>query len=374
MKHSLAALAMVISVGCHSHPPQVEDAHALTEQTDTTQGLSLARQLDNPALHQVDGPRRIEVEFYGRTFSYPEGEYRPLLRPYFSLIAQVKNYTDHLGMFVSNNYAQFEPPQSERRLFWLFITPSDHIPMTEPTRVQVRENGANRCDPPCHLANDGIDNLLDEQEYYDGQGFHTHRREIVNFSMGANVTEEFLAQSAIVNISTLFHEEFHHDRSMNQTHFDSYVEEGLATAFGRVMAVHFIEDHLEQNVMLDYGMIQEARDRIQTRQDYSEFINRYVMELRSIYDGDLPIAQMQLQRDACLARAEEERTSVNNALLWHEHAYTMLYPLAADIGLHCSRDEFVEIMRDTPAHLDEAVFYLESNLARLTRSSDRSSP
>lgn len=300
------------------------------------------------------------------------------LQQRLELIGLIKRYgQDRLGLVASENYLQYVSPRqaSEQRMFILYATPEFIIP-NEWESLRVRSNGANQCDgdDPCHLWAFNVDDLQDERRYYDHRGFDTYWHTTTNFGSGADITHFLFDQPITWWVNTVFHEEFHHDRRINQVHWDSYVEESLATAFGRVMAVYFIEENWGQNKMLDYSMIQEARDRIESRRVHAEFVNRYVTELRNIYNSDESIARINQQRDACVSRAEDERRSVNNAYLWHEHAYSIMYPIAADIAMHCSRDEFVEIMRITPARRSAAILHLESNLARLTQSSGLSSP
>ncbi|MFH1064463.1 MAG: hypothetical protein V1729_05260 [Candidatus Woesearchaeota archaeon] len=291
----------------------------------------------------------------------------PVMMSELERIADVKNYGINVfGLSdSSNNYLRYRESEDARMVYRLYMTPRTVLPESIADSIALTEDTEHR-EPHASpiMLRSSVDDLFDEEEFYENQGLDTMHRSIMNFSdiEGCDLTPEFLNSDWAYQVRTLFHEDWH-------STFDSWhpkkniihtIHEPAAMVLGYAGAIeYFRQEHGESS--------KEYAAAVQTYEDIraeADVITDSYAVLKKIYDSemsdDAKIASSEVVFDYMKSKGYHH----NNATLMDRIIYMKYFPLMTTVHERAgSVTEFVNVMRDCPIEEKPAVEYLVKYLA-----------
>ncbi|MDD4878181.1 MAG: hypothetical protein PHO02_04040 [Candidatus Nanoarchaeia archaeon] len=314
-----------------------------------------------PRVPSLDCDDLIETEKHGTVFYSCRQDTTDTVLEMFDLIGRVKEYGKNtLGFSETVNYRQYVNTDREepRWSYRIYIAPRDSISLEPADEVFLpySQNYREDIDEPLMLWSRN-DNLLDEEAYYNENGYDTYRRALTNFSPGATITPEFILLPAERQIDVVTHEDWHYN--INQVwgnDLDNDLEEALATIMGKAGALDFITI----NYGRDSAAYGSALGNLFRWIDVSETINTSYSLLENLYSQNLPWEQEEPIKQEILARADEWYFApLNNAKIVGFLPYTRLFPLVYNVYVtHPDAGELGRILMQCPDDEEDGIEFL----------------
>lgn len=335
MKKAILGLASALSLGCAS--------------------------LGVPRVPSLDCDDVIETERHGTVFYSCQQDTTETVLETFDLVGRVKEYGKAtFGFSETVNYRQYvnterqEPATSYR----IYIAPRDSIALEPADEVFLSsaQEYRDEVEEPIMVWSRN-DNLLDEESYYNSNGYDTYRRAITDYSPGATITPKFIAMAFEKQVAVVNHEDWHYN--MNQVwgnDLDTDLEESLAAMMGNAGAIGFIG--------VNYGVgspsYNVALNNLQLWVGVSETINTSYGLLENLYSQNLPWEQEEPLKEEILERAEGWYFyPINNAKVIGFLPYTRLFPFAYDVYVtHPDAGELGRILMQCPDDEVEGIEFL----------------
>ena len=313
-----------------------------------------------PSIECDDG--LIETERHGTIFYSCAQDTTEAVLETFDLVGMVKEYgRNTFGFGETVNYRQYvnTERQAPATSYRIYISPRDVIALesADETFLISSQEYRNKVEEPIMLWSRN-DDLLDEEEYYNANGYDTYRRALTNYSPGATITPDFIAMALEKQIAVVNHEDWHYNMNQNWGNdLDTDLEKSLATIMGNAGAIGFIQE----NYGAGSSSYVIALDNLQTWVDVSEIMNTSYSLLSNLYSQNLPWEQEEPLKEEILERAEGWYFyPINNAKVIGFLPYTRLFPLAYDVYVtHPDAGELGKILMQCPDDEEEGIEFLK---------------
>ena len=227
-------------------------------------------------------------------------------------IAEVKEIKrfgeEELGLQFGDIFTEVDiEERSPKAFYWLYASLKDEITVPKlkrwtkdrPYRFYRSKSSARR-----------------RQKKLEEQGFDTHLYEGEAYGReDCPITRGLLETRLTRRADVILHEGFHITHDKREWDLPSDVEESAASYIGKQGALLYVSQHAPEH-------IQDAKDDIEWRKQWAQFVNTYYAELNECYEkgGD---------REEILARAENEAGELriafnpNNAYFVRARDYTL---------------------------------------------------
>ncbi len=314
------------------------------------------------------GPKDVPLHVRLSSFDTGDIEVDPVMKSKLGRIADVKNYGINVFGLTdsSNNYLRYKEPEDARMIYRLYLTPRTVLPESIAESVFLAEETEHREPHPSPvILKSSLDDLLDEEEFYENEGLDTMNRSIVNFSdlAGCDLTPDFINSAWAYQVRTLFHEDWHitFDSWHPKKSISHAIHEPAAMVMGYAGAIEYFR-HTHGESSAEYLVAVKKYEDISAEADV--ITDAYEI-LKTIYDSTISEDAKVKISEETFAYMEREGYDHNNATLMDRIIYMKYLPLMTLVHARAgSVTEFVNVMRDCPIDdEDSAVEYLVKYLA-----------
>lgn len=254
----------------------------------------------------------------------------PELKEQLKFIDDVKAFeANQLGLKDGPHYREYNDGSTPvETLYLLLVNSPTKLPEYSQNYIYLETNQEYR------TSLDGFayfyscaDNLEDEKEYYQKQGYDVYLRSTTNFNSTGRespVTNDFLKRTKVHQAQTIFHEDCHDWVNDNIGDLPSELDESFCQVVGYTGAVTYFKNKEGENS----PNTQEALASFNWYFNYSQNINSYYLRLQKIYnDPKLTLEEKLKQREEVFEEAGMILGKSNNAALCDSYPYTKYFPL-----------------------------------------------
>jgi hypothetical protein len=203
------------------------------------------------------------------------------------------------------------------------------------------------------------DNLKDEKDFYEKQGYDTFIRSTTNYnsptSEGSLITNEYLKKTKVNQVHTVAHEICHEWNSYNMSNsFSTNLDESDCSARAYIITLKFFKERNNQKLLKD------------TQDELSEYYlaTRTLIDLKDQLNElyDRPISskdKIKLKNKILKQHQKNFNVKLNNAVLWEVLPYRIYFITYMDFYTAYKLERALEILKRLPPEENNAVSYLE---------------